>query len=94
MLRSVSDALEGIASPLHQLRVQFHLELAKAEVDSDFLAKVHFRFSAIANHACVLLQQASADLDKAALLDYTVAPAADSEQTETKSRKDVRCTLH
>lgn len=74
-LCSCADALEAVGSQLHQLRVQFHLELAKGEVDADFLAKVCFSPSLLSLVGQMLgcpVMQASADLDKAISLDYTI----------------------
>ena len=68
MRPSCADSLEMIASPLHELRVQFHLELAKCEVDQDYLAKANNAASIDA--LILLIMQASADVKKALLLDY------------------------
>ena len=80
---SAARALEVVASPLHRLRAQLHLEAAKCDAAEDSLIKVRGLIARtecreIADPFSCQLSQASQEVQKALALDYVASPEEQS----------------
>lgn len=79
MFEQCADALEAVDSNQTLLRVMFRVELAKLELESDFVDKVRevtreiFPFSLPSSLLFLPSSQASTHIDKAMRVDYTLS---------------------